>query len=353
MKDYYKILGVDRTASEDEIKKTYRRLAHKYHPDRPGGDENKFKEINEAYQVLSNKEKRGQYDRFGTVFEGAAGGPAAGGGFGGFDWNANFGDFADFGGLDDVWDVFFGGQSRKRRAHYRGSDIEAHQWITLEEAMTGKKQKISFNTKVSCDLCQGKGFNPEKGLAKCGICGGRGEIRENQRTFFGNFSRAVACGTCRGLGEIPNESCPRCKGSGRLSGLREVTIEIRPGVEDNQMIKVKGLAEAGERGGEAGDLYVRLRIKSHPVFERAGDDLIIRKEISLLDALLGKKISAPTLRGKTIEVEIPAGFNLKNDLAVKGEGITPKGNLIIRLDIKTPKKLNPKIRKMLEDLENE
>ncbi len=363
-KDFYKILGIDRNVSEEEIKKAYRRLAHKYHPDKPGGDESKFKEINEAYSVLSNKEKRTQYDRFGATFEGDAGWQKGGGPFP-FGDSADFGfSGAGFGNFEDIFEVFFGRESR-RPVYRKGSDIEIIQEITLEEAAAGKVLKFSFETKVQCLDCKGKGLDDLGGFRVCNICGGKGEIRETRKTFFGSFSQVVICNACNGIGQIPNKICTKCRGKGYVIGKREVVLNVRAGVEDNQIIKIKGSGEAGEKSSESGDLYIRIKIKPHSVFKRIGNDLIIYKDIDLIDVLLAagqsvatgqfksKKIKVLNLKGKEIAIEIPPGFNLREDFIIRGEGITENGNLIVKFNPKTPKKINLKLKKILEDFTEE
>jgi len=377
MKDYYKILGVSRDASEEEIKKAFRKLAHKYHPDK-GGDEKKFKEINEAYQVLSNKEKRAQYDRFGRVFEGGAG-PGFGAGFEwpfGFTQGEPFGevkfDFGgDFGDLSDIFDAFFEGLGvkQKRRTYQRGADIQINEEISLEEAFHGTERKMKYAVLVRCKNCNGLGHDPKAGFEKCNVCGGRGEVREVQRTFFGQFEQVKRCERCFGTGEIPKKVCNVCGGSGRVKGEREITVEIRPGVSDGQIIKIPLAGEAGERGAKEGDLYVRIKIKPHPIFRRQGDDLIVKKEVKLIDLLLGKKIEIPTISGNPegkqasygagkLKIEVPENFDLKNNLRIAGEGMPHfgsfgRGDLFVELNIKTPKKLSAKAKKILEELERE
>ncbi len=372
MKDYYKILGVARNASEEEIKKAYRRLAHKYHPDKAGGDEKKFKEINEAYQILSDKKKKSFYDTYGTAepFGGfsAQGGPAgwdfsgfhppAGGGgpgFGGQEFS-----FYDFGDVNEILESFFEGIGAKprRRTYQRGSDIEVVQEITLEEAFRGAIKQLKIKTFVSCNVCQGQGGDVSAGSKTCDACNGQGEIREKRQTFFGSFSQIKTCGRCRGSGRIPNRICETCRGSGRLSGERTLELKILPGVQDEQFIKIKSAGEAGELGTPTGDLYVRIKIKPHPLFERRADDLIIKKELKILDLLLGKKIEIPTISGGKLQVEIPAHFNLKDNLRIPGEGMPHfgsfgRGDLLVSFIIKAPKKLSPKAKKILEDLQEE
>lgn len=376
MADYYKILGVNKNASEEEIKKAFRKLAHKYHPDKGGGDEKKFKEINEAYQVLSNKEKRAQYDRFGKVFEGAAGGQK--GPFGGFGFDFSTGPGAGFGfdfdprmfdgsDLSDIFDVFFEGIGfkPKRRTYQRGSDIEIVQEITLEEVFGGVKKNLKYKIAVRCQKCGGLGHDEKSKFHQCPACAGQGEIKETRSTFFGSFVQVKKCHKCFGSGQIPDKFCDICRGSGKVSGEKEVKVEIRPGVSDGQLIKIKGAGEVGERGAGEGDLYVRIKVKPHPVFERRGDDLRIKKEVNLIDILLGRKIEIPTISGHKLQVEIPAHFDLKQDLIIPGEGmprfgampvggqVSGRGNLIVEFKIKTPKKLSEKAKKILEDLEGE
>jgi molecular chaperone DnaJ len=363
MKDYYKILGVDRGASDDEIKKAFRRLAHKYHPDK-GGDEKKFKEINEAYQVLSNKEKRAQYDRFGRVFDGSfsgsAGGPGAGFGFGGPFGEIRFDFDTDMGDLGDIFDAFFEGLGikQKRRTYHRGSDLQINQEISLEEAFYGTDKIIEYETVIRCKECSGLGYDPKVGLNQCNVCAGRGEIKESKKTFFGNFEQIKVCSTCRGMGQIPKVVCKVCRGSGRLKGKKSVSLHIRPGIQNDQIIKIKGGGEAGEREAEDGDLYVKIKITPHSFFERRGDDLVVEKEVRLIDLLLGRSLDIPTLSGHKVKITVPPDFNLQDTLRIHGEGMprfngSGRGDLIIVLKIKTPKKISSKAKKVLEEIEKE
>lgn len=354
-KDYYKILGVERTASEEEIKKAYRKLAHKYHPDKAGGDEAKFKEISEAYQTLMDKQKRATYDRFGTA-EGQS--PfGGGGGMGGFSWDASGAHVhGDIGDLNDLFENIFEGIGiRARRPVYeQGADLETIQEITLEEAFHGAIKRITLETYLACGACKGAGGNPSAGKTKCETCNGQGEVRAERRTFFGSFSQVKACDRCFGAGQVPNKVCKECGGSGRVEGERVADIDILPGVQDNQIIKVSHAGEAGERGTAAGDLYVRIKIKPHPTFERRGDDLVVRRILNVTDLLLGKKIELPTITGKPIRMEIPEGFNLKDPLKVPGEGMPHfgsfgRGDLLVDFQIKAPKKLSAKDAKAFED----
>lgn len=360
MKDYYQILGVSKNATEEEIKKAFRKLAHQHHPDKKTGDANKFKEINEAYQILSDRNKRSQYDRFGTAepFAGFPGGGQAGpnanwGGFPGFEGQFN----GDFGDLNDIFDSFFEGLGvkPKRRTYQRGSDLETILEITLEEAYHGVLKNIEVKTYIKCQDCKGKGADESAGSTTCSICSGRGEIKEQSRTFFGSFYQVKPCAHCRGVGQIPNKICASCHGTGRKQSERKISVEILPGVNNDQIIKMTGAGEAGERGAMEGDLYIRIRVKSHSIFMRQGNDLIIKKDLNVIDLLLGKKIEVPTISGGKITVEIPAQFNLKEDLRVRGEGMPRfgsfgRGDLMINFSLKAPKKLDSKIKKTLEDI---
>jgi molecular chaperone DnaJ len=353
MENYYKTLGLNRDASDEEIKTAYRKLAHKYHPDKSGGDEQKFKKINEAYQVLSNKEKRRQYDQFGQVFETGAG-QAGGNPFQGFNWNVDFNgaDFGDLGGIGDIFETFFGGRQAGGRARARGADLEMMKEISLEEAAFGKKIELDFETKVECEKCGGKGYDVSKGVTKCAACGGSGRVKNIKNTILGSFYQESVCPECKGKGEIPKELCGVCRGKGVSSGKRKIVFDIKPGVENGQIIKINNKGEA-LADAPAGDLYVRIKVKPHPIFERSGNNLIMKKQVGLKDILLGKKIEITTLSGKKIEVAIPAGFNLREDLRVAGEGINRQGDLYIRLDVKTPKKISPTLKKSLEESDGE
>lgn len=359
-KDYYKILGVEKTANEEDIKKAYRKLAHQYHPDKAGGNAEKFKEVSEAYQVLSNKDKRTQYDRFGRVFDGAGGSPFGGGNpFGGgmeFGFGFDPSNSDEMGNIGDIFEAFFEGMGVKKRKNYhRGADIEIVQEITLEEAFRGAEKTIRTRSFFACDTCAGLGYEKSAGSVECSTCSGRGEIKESRNTFFGSFSQVKTCPKCFGSGQVPNKPCKACSQAGRVSGVRDVKIEIAPGINDEQLIKIPGSGESGERGAESGDLYVRVKLVSHKLFIRKGDDLIIKAEADMARILLGEKIEIPTIGGNHLRVEIPAGASLKNYLKVPGEGMTRfggrgRGDLYIDLDVRTPKKVNPKVKKLLEDL---
>lgn len=359
-KDYYEILGVSKTATEEEIKKAYRTLAHKYHPDKKGGDEQKFKEINEAYQTLSSREKRAQYDRFGSSFEGQ--GQGFPGGFGGFHQTGFPGGFdfssGDFGDIFETIFSGFGGEQQKRTTYTTGSDVELVDEISLEEAFRGTKKTIRFHSFIACETCQGVGHFPSEGFSPCSVCSGKGEVRVNQKTFFGNFSQVRVCEACHGKGQIPKKQCTECKGVGRKKGTREVAVEFAPGIEDGQILKVKGMGEAGECGGGAGSLYVVVRVRLHKIFERKKTDLFMKKEIRITDALLGKKIPLVDIGGERFDFSVPAGFRFEEPLRVSGRGMPRfnsfgRGDLYINFSIKNPTHLSAKAKKILEDLDKE
>lgn len=348
MADYYKILGVTRDASEEEIKKAYRRLAHKYHPDKPGGDEKKFKEINEAYQILSNKEKKTQYDHFGQAPEGFSGFP-------GWDFGAweDMGDFGDI--FESIFEQFGG---RRRQTYTRGSDVEIVQELSLEEAFNGVKRPLKFVTAVPCTKCGGLGYNEEKGFTDCKTCKGKGEIKEQRQTFFGSFAQIKTCPSCKGRGEIPNEPCKLCGGRGRITGTRETEVTIAAGVDDGQIIKITGRGEAGEQGTQSGDLYVVIRVKPHQVFIRKKNDLYLEKEVKLTDIALGKEIEFADISGEKVKTSIPADFNLQKPLRIAGRGMPRfgafgRGDLYLTLQVRTPKHLSAKAKKLLEELDKE
>ncbi|MDI6591403.1 MAG: molecular chaperone DnaJ [Patescibacteria group bacterium] len=354
MKDYYQILGVSKDASSEEIKKAYYKLAHKYHPDR-GGDEKKFKEINEAYQVLSDKEKRAQYDKFGRVFEGAEPG---------FDFSWAWGrpgeefDF-DFGDLGEMVEEIFGfGAPRRKRDLKKGKDIEIDLEIPLEDTLKGKEKEITLAKYVLCSRCQGTGAEPGTPINECFSCRGTGEVQQIKKTFFGSFTRYTTCPECGGEGYRPEKPCNVCKGEGRVRGEERIKIFIPAGVDTNQVIKIDGKGEAGRKGGRSGDLYVRIFVKPHSIFKRKGDDLYILAPISFSRAALGDEIEIPTLEGKKILLKVPAGTQSGKILRISGKGIPHfsgygRGNLYVELIIKTPKKLTKKQKELLEKLKLE
>jgi len=362
MKDYYQILGVSRSASSDEIKQAYRKLAHKHHPDK-GGDEKKFKEINEAYQTLSDKEKKSQYDNFGTTFEGA------GQGFNGWDFSSMWGnrqgggdfefDLGDL-GIGEIFEEMFGfGPSPRRKKDIKkGKNIEIAIEIPLEDVLKGREREISLQKSISCSRCHGVGAEPGSSVKECFSCRGTGQVQQIRRTPLGSFTTVTTCPECGGEGFKPDKPCNVCKGEGRIKGKEDVKIFIPAGVDSNQVIKVEGKGEAGRRGGKPGDLYVRIYIKKHPVFERKGDDIHTSVPISFSQAVLGDEIEVSTLAGNKIILNVPSGTESGKVLRISGKGIpffsgVGRGDMYVELKVKTPKKLTKKQKELLEEMKKE
>lgn len=350
MKDYYSILGVTRSASEEEIKKAYRKLAREHHPDRAGGNEAKFKEVTEAYQVLSDKQKRAQYDQFGRTFDGGS----PGGGFGGFDFQ--FGGFEgfDMSGLGDVFEDLFGdiGLGQRRRTRERGNDVMQEVELAFEDVFRGVTRTLVFDDYVSCGECSGTGGLSAK-TKTCVSCNGRGEIRETKKSFFGTFAKVVTCAECRGQGSIPEKKCGTCVGSGRIKKKKEVSVEVKAGIEDGQVIKVVGGGSVGERGAAAGDLYLRVRVRQHPQFVRRGADIGSRITVNIAEALLGKEITFRNIDGEEIKVKIQPFKDTPQILTFAGKGFpylnsTRRGTLVLEVHLKFPERLDKKLREFLE-----
>jgi len=357
MSDYYTILGVNKNASNEDIKKAYRKLAHQYHPDK-GGDGEKFKQVSEAYQVLSNQEKRAQYDQYGRVFEGGgAGGQQTGFGGAGFDFNGF--DINDFNLGDIFGDVFgFGGGRGKSRAKNKGDDIEIEIKLDLKDVLTGLKKTIFLGKMANCKRCNGAGGEPNSKVKECFTCRGEGEVQELRKTMFGQVSRFVACPECKGQGKIPEKPCNVCSGEGRIKEDQKIDLNVPPGVDTGQVLKLEGAGDAGIRGDRAGDLYIKVLVKKHPVFQRNGDDLVAEKEISFSEAALGGEIEIKTLDENRLSLKVPAGLQTGKVFKISGKGITHfsgwgKGNLYIKLVVKTPEKLNKKQKELLEQLKKE
>jgi len=353
--DYYKILGVDKGATKDDIKKAFRKLAHQYHPDKQGGNEAKFKEINEAYQILSDDSKRATYDTYGSAFPGGNGGPQPNG-FGGFD----FSGFQGFNGtegmefdLGDIFGDFFGNGGRG--SVKRGRDISIDLEIPFAESVFGTERKVLITKTLVCSDCHGTGGKPGTKMKKCEICNGQGKVHDAKRTIFGNISTVRECSTCLGKGEVPSEKCTKCHGAGALRGQEELKISIPAGISNGEVIRMTGRGEASP-GGVAGDLYVKIHCLPHAFLKREGVNLAMNLDIKLTDALLGGEYPVETLDGK-ISVKIPEGVSHGEILRVRGKGVpidkTHRGDFLIKLNIKLPKKLSKKAHKLFEELKGE
>jgi len=360
--DYYEVLGVTKNASQDEIKKAFHRLAHQYHPDK-GGDEKKFKEINEAYQVLSDAQKRQQYDQFGKGFD-QMGGQGGGNPFGAgdFTWawqnqNANI-DFEDLGDVFENMFSFGGGRRSSKKDIKKGKDIQVDIEINLEDTLRQTSKKITLNKLTTCHRCHGNGAEPGTKLNECFSCRGQGQVQQVKRTVLGSYTSFATCPECKGEGSKPEKPCNVCRGEGRTKGHESMEINIPAGIDSNQVIKIEGGADAGKKGGKAGDLYVRILVKKHPVFARKEDDLYLSQDIAYSQAVLGDEIEMPTLEGKNILLKIPQGTESGRILRISGKGIPHfdgygSGNLYVQLYINTPKKVSKKQKQLLEDLKKE
>ena len=350
-RDYYEILGVVHDATEDEIRKAYRKLAHKYHPDKTGGDkkaEDKLKEINAAYNTLRNPEKRSKYDQFGEAGDqfGGAGGFGGPGGFGG---NAS-----GFGGaFEDIFDAFFnqGTGTRRRSNVVHGNDLEYRVRITLKQAAFGAKKKISFKRKENCSECNGSGAAPGSSPEICRDCGGNGEVRLTQ----GFFSVTRTCPHCRGAGRVITSPCKRCSGSGVVDTKRDLSLDIPPGVDTGARLRVGGEGEPGRGGGARGDLYILIEVELDEMFTREGNSIICEVPISFIEASMGKTIRVPTLKGEA-DLKIPAGTQSGTLFKLRSLGIPDlrgysQGDQIIKIQVETPTKLNKEQKELLKRFE--
>lgn len=350
-RDYYETLGVARNASDAEIKKAYRRLAMKYHPDRNPNDkaaEDKFKEVQESYDVLSSARKRTAYDQFGHAGVGAGGGAGPGAGFG-FEGGARFSDI-----FGDVFNDIFGaaaGRSGGRQA-FRGADLRYNLDLTLEEAVAGTTAKIRIPTYVACKVCDGSGAQPGTSPVTCPTCGGQGQVRMQQ----GFFSLQQTCPRCHGSGQIVSTPCAECHGEGRLRERKTLSVKIPPGVDTGDRIRLAGEGEAGESGGPPGDLYVQVQIKAHPIFSREGETLHCEVPVSFVAAALGGELDVPTLTGRA-KLKIPAGTQSGQAFRLRGKGVPPvrggsAGDLLCRVTVETPVNLNEEQKELLKKFDH-
>lgn len=353
-RDYYEVLGVSKSASADEIKKAFRKAAVKYHPDKEGGDEAKFKQINEAYEVLKDQQKRQRYDQFGHAGVGGAGGgggnPFEGfGGFGGGQ-NVHF-DFGD-GGLGDIFGQFFGGGfGGQQQGPRRGRDVETTVTLTFEEAVFGLEKELSLTMDDECSHCKGSTVEPGHSMKTCDTCKGAGQQVRLMNTMFGQIQQAVACETCRGRGKVPEKECSVCRGKGTERREQHVTIKIPAGIDDGSTIRLRDRGEAiGD--GARGDLYVHVRVKAHKKFTREGDLILSEEHISMVDAALGTEIDVQTVDGM-VRMKVPAGTQGGTDFKLSGHGVPHlrserRGAQIVTIIVDTPTKLSRKQRELLE-----
>ncbi|MEI7028073.1 molecular chaperone DnaJ [Paenibacillus sp. y28] len=340
--DFYEMLGVSKDASDDEIKKAYRKLARQYHPDvnKEAGAEQKFKDIKEAYEVLSDSQKRSNYDRFGTAD------PSQGMGGGGA---------GDFGGFGDIFDMFFGGggQRRNPNAPQRGSDLQYTMTIEFKEAVFGKETEVQIPRTETCDTCMGSGAKPGTKPDTCRVCNGSGQQEVVQNTPFGRMVNRRVCSACNGQGKTIKEKCGTCHGSGKVKRTRTINLKIPAGVDDGAQMRVSGEGEPGTKGGPAGDLYVVLRVKSHDFFEREGEDIYCEVPLTFAQAALGDEIEIPTLTEK-VKLKIPAGTQTGTYFRLKGKGVPRlrgygQGDQHVKVTIVTPTNLTDQQKDLLRE----
>lgn len=358
MKDYYEVLGVPKTASKEDIRKAYRKLAHKYHPDKKDGDEAKFKEINEAYQILSDDQKRSQYDKFGRVFEQNQGPNQASG----FDFNQggfNEGFSFDFGDIGNIFEEAFGFSSpRSSREVKRGKDIEVSIELSLEEVLKNQEKKFKIKKFVSCHRCKGDGAEPGTQKNECVSCRGTGVVQEIKRSFLGSYMKETTCPECHGEGQKPEKPCNVCNGDGRIQKEEETNIVVPAGVDNNQLLKMVGHGHAGKKGGGSGDLYVRVFVREHSFFVRKADDLYATIEMPLSTSVLGGTVSVKDIESKKLLVKIPSGTSSGKTFKISGKGVPRfsgfgRGNLFLKVVVNPPKKINRKQKDLLEQLKKE
>ena len=353
-RDYYEVLGINKSATADQIKSAYRKLAVKYHPDKNPNDkgaEDKFKEASEAYHVLSNSERKQNYDNFGhAAFENGGRGQ---GGFSNFDFSEHFSDiFEDFFG-----EGFGGGRRRGRKANYRGSDLRYDLSITLEDAYKGKKQDIKFSTSEKCNTCSGSGSKPGHDAGSCSMCGGQGQVRSSQ----GFFTVQQTCPQCGGVGEEITHPCTSCGGQGKKQASKRLSVTIPKGVDDGTRIRLSGKGEAGSRGAGSGDLYLFINVHSHELFKRSDENLFFEFPVSIADAALGTSIEIPTIDGSKAKIKIPAGTQSGKQFRLREKGMPHMrgggyGDLYVQVNTEVPVNLNSEQKELLEkfrEIEND
>ena len=352
-RDYYEVLGINKSASADQIKSAYRKLAVKYHPDKNKGDkasEEKFKEASEAYHVLSNAERKQNYDNFGhAAFENGGG---SRGGFGNFDFSSSFSDI-----FEDFFGEGFGGGRRSRKSNNRGSDLRYDLSISLEEAYSGKKQDIKFSTSERCDTCSGSGSKPGHNAGSCSMCGGHGQVRSSQ----GFFTVQQTCPQCAGSGEMITHPCSSCNGQGKKQASKRLSVTIPKGVDDGTRIRLAGKGEAGSRGASNGDLYLFINVERHDLFKRSDVNLFFEFPISITDAALGTTIEIPTIDGGKAKIKIPDGTQNGKQFRLKGKGMPfmrrgDYGDLYVQVKTEVPVYLNKQQKELLQkfrDIEND
>ncbi|NYT17077.1 MAG: molecular chaperone DnaJ [Methanomicrobiales archaeon] len=347
--DYYEILGIPKNADEKEIKKAYRNLARKHHPDvcKEEGAEERFKQINEAYSVLSDPQKRAQYDHIGheSFTHASRGSYAGGGGFGGFS--------TDFSGFGDIFDFFGGGFGGQRQTGPRsGADLLMRLQVTLEDAVFGTEKEIEVSHTEPCPDCDGTGSETKKRVS-CTTCGGSGQLRQMSQTIFGQFVRMSTCPDCRGAGKVPETRCHACRGTGVTQVRRKIQVRIPAGIDSGMRLRMEGYGEAGDIGAENGDLFIEIQVQPHDRFTRHGDNLEMVAEITPAQAVAGSEITVETLDKKQIDLTIPPGIQHDTALKIPGEGVRRRGrpgDLLVRIAVRIPRQLSPELRELYEKI---
>ena len=373
-RDYYEVLGVSKTATDEEIKKAYRKLAKKYHPDaNPDNKEEaeaKFKEVNEAYETLSDPQKRKAYDQFGPDgpqgfggFGGSGSGPF-GSGFGNGGYysytSSGFDGFSDFGDLGDIFSSFFGGGARtssrtQTKDPRKGADLNLSMDITFEEAFLGVEKEILITRPETCSICHGTGARPGTSVTKCSVCNGTGTVRQVQNTILGQIQTTRTCTNCHGTGEVIKEVCDNCKGKGTVRKQARIKVKIPAGIDDNQTVVLRGEGEPGEKGGPKGDLYITVRIKKHSIFTRSGNNVMCEVPITITQASLGAELEIPLVNGTKEKYRIPDGTQTGTKFTIRNKGFksvnsSAQGDLIFTVIVQTPKRLTKEQRDLLTQL---
>ena len=368
-RDYYEVLGVNKNATEDELKKAYRKLAKKYHPDANLDNkeeaEKKFKEVNEAYETLSDPQKRKMYDQFGPDgpqgFGGGAGGPFGGQG-GYYSYNGSgFDGFGDFGDLGDIFSSIFGGgfggrgASAKQRGPRKGADLNVRMEITFEQAFSGVEKEIVITRDEECHICHGSGAKPGTSPVKCPTCHGTGQVTQVQNTILGQMQTSRTCSSCHGTGEIINEQCENCRGKGKVRKQPKIKVKIPAGIDDNQTVVLRGEGEPGEKGGAKGDLYITVKIKKHSIYTRKGNNVLCEIPITITQATLGAELEIPMVDGTKEKYKIPDGTQTGTKFTIRNRGFKSinsslVGDFVFIVTVQTPKRLTKEQRELLVQL---
>ena len=367
-RDYYEVLGVNKNATDDELKKAYRKLAKKYHPDANPDNkkeaEAKFKEVNEAYETLSDPQKRKMYDQFGP--DGPQGFNGAGGPFGGGNGyysytSSGFDGFSDFGDLGDIFSSFFGGgfggrsNTRKQNGPRKGADLNLHIDITFEQAFLGVEKEIAITRNEECNVCHGTGAKPGTSVTKCPTCNGTGQIRQVQNTILGQMQTTRTCTNCHGTGEIIKEPCDNCRGKGTVRKQPKIKVKIPAGIDDGQTVVLRGEGEPGEKGGPKGDLYITVRLKKHSIYSRKGNNVHCDIPITITQATLGAELEIPMVDGSKEKYKISEGTQTGTKFTIRGKGFksvssSSVGDFVFTVNVQTPKKLSKEQRELLVQL---